>query len=151
MIRLSRFRSLLVLAIAVTTAGCGGSSTGPSARIPSVNGSYSGTVTLAYPELQRSLTCPASTTVTQSGSTVNIAPILLGGQCGGLSIPIGQGSIDSTGALDGGSGSGTYTEASCGVYSYTVSGGFFGREFRASATYTSRTCYNFNFTMTLTR
>lgn len=149
--RLPRSCSALVVAVAIASAGCGGSSTGPSNRIPSVNGAYSGTVTVVYPELQRSVTCPASTTVTQSGSTVNIAPIVLAGQCGGISIPIGQTTIDSTGAVDGGSGSGTYNEPSCGVYSYSFSGGFFGREFRASANYTSRTCYNFNFTMTLSR
>ncbi len=141
----------VVVAAALMAAGCGGSSTAPSNRIPSVSGTYSGNVTLVYPELQARLTCPASTTVTQSGSTVNIAPVLLGGQCGGVSLPLGQSTIDSTGAIGGGSDSGTYNEPSCGLYSYTVSGGFFGRELRASAIYTSRTCYNLNFTMTLTR
>ena len=77
------FGSLLV--------GCGANSpTGPSNSTPNVVGSYTGNITIAYPELGQSLVCPASTTVTQSGTTVSAAPIVLRGECGSLSIPVGQ-------------------------------------------------------------
>jgi hypothetical protein len=66
-----------------------------------------------------------------------------------LSIPVGQATINATGALDMGSGSGTFTDPSCGTYSYSGSGGFFGRDLRISLSATSRTCFNFNMTVTL--
>src|SRR5687767_9417662 len=65
-------------------------------------------------------------------------------------LKLGQGSIDATGAIDGGSLVTTYDEPSCGTYSMAISGGFFGRDLRISVAATSRTCYNFNFTATLT-
>lgn len=143
----------LLLAVVVVACGGGSSSsmspTAPTPTIPAVNGSYNGTVTVTYPELSRSVTCPASTVVTQSGSTVNIAPIVLGGGCGGFSIPVGQTTIDTTGAIPGEAD--TFNEPSCGTYSYTASGGFFGRDFRFSMNATSRTCYNFNATFLMAR
>jgi hypothetical protein len=81
---------------------------------------------------------------------VNIAPLILGAACGGMSMPLGQVTIDSTGAIAG-PNTGTYNEPSCGVYDVTASGGFFGRELRMSVNATSRTCYNFNMTITLSR
>jgi len=142
--------SARVVVLAVLAASWACSSPTESSNIPQVAGNYSGSGTLTFPELQTSITCPASTTVTQSGTTVNIAPIILAGQCG-TSIPLGQGTINATGALDGGSDSGTYNEPSCGTYNYTASGGFFGRELRISMSATSSTCVNFNFTMVLSR
>ena len=79
-----------------------------------------------------------------------MAPLVLGGVCGNVSIPVGAGVIDATGALMGAT-SGTYNEPSCGTYSWTGSGGFFGRELRMSINATSQTCYKFNLTMNLTR
>jgi hypothetical protein len=91
-----------LLAVVLVSAACGGGSnspTGPSAStIPTVSGKYSGSATFTFPELNASMVCPASTVVTQSGRTVNVAPIVLGGQCG-LSIPFGQATIDATGAI----------------------------------------------------
>lgn len=138
--------------IPLLIVGCGGNdSTGPSKSIPTVAGNYSGTTTFSFPELATSLSCPTATTVTQSGSTVSIAPLQLGGPCaanGLSSLPVGSTSIDNTGAI--GSESGSTTEA-CGVYNWTGSGGFFGRDLRLSLVYTSRTCYNMNVTINLSR
>jgi hypothetical protein len=144
--------SLIAVAISLGTLGCGGSSSAPtSTHIPAVNGSYSGNATYNFPELQQSLSCPATTVVTQNGGTVSIAPMVLRGECDNLSIPMGQMTIDTTGAIDGGSAQGTFNEPTCGTYNATISGGFFGRELRISMTATSSTCYNFTFTSVLSR
>jgi hypothetical protein len=146
------FASVLVV-LSLTLAACGsngGGPTAPSNQIPNVVGTYTGNVTITYPELQASVTCPTTTSVTQSGATVSIAPLILRGQCGTLSIPLGSTSIDATGNI--GSDTGTFTEPSCGGrYNYSASGGFFGKDLRLSMSATSSTCYNFNFTATLTR
>jgi hypothetical protein len=145
---------LAVLVVGLTTAcGGGGGVSGPSApSIPTVSGNYSGNVNVVLPEVPASMTCPATTSVTQSGNTINVAPIIMGGQCGGASIPLGQAHIDNTGAIDGGSGSGAYYDSSCGgTYNYTASGGFFGRDLRLTVNATSTTCLNINMTMVLTR
>jgi hypothetical protein len=145
----------LVVVVVLSAVSCGGDNGGspaaPTPQIPAVDGNYSGNITITFPELNTSLTCPASTVVTQSGRTVNVAPLILGGQCGNQSVPLGQVTIDNTGAIEGGGATGTYNEPSCGTYSYSGSGGFFGREFRISLSATSATCYNFNFTAVLTR
>lgn len=61
-------------------AGCGGGNpTGPSNSIPNVVGTYTGNVTITFPEIPLTVTCPTSTSVTQSGSTVSIAPLVLRG------------------------------------------------------------------------
>jgi hypothetical protein len=61
------------------TVACGGDGgneiTGPSNRIPNVAGNYSGTTTITFPELGQTVTCPTTTSVTQSGSNVSIAPL----------------------------------------------------------------------------
>ena len=136
------------------TVGCGSDSgtslTSPSSSIPNVTGNYAGATTMTFPELGRSLTCPTTTSVTQSGATVNIAPLILSGSCANLSLPLGQARIDATGAIDFGGGAGTYTDPSCGTYSYAGSGGFFGRDLRISLSATSRTCFNFNMTVSVT-
>lgn len=132
--------------------GCGGGGnnvTGPTrSQFPSVGGNYSGTTTVTFPELRESVSCPTTTTITQTGSNISIAPLQLGGACGGMSVPFGSMTIDANGSL--GSGSGTYSD-SCGLYNYVISGGFFGRELRISATFTSRTCWTRNFTINLVR
>lgn len=146
-------RYLLIVA-ALFTVSCGGGEGGspmaPTPQIPNVVGNYVGSTTMSFPELQVSVTCTTTTTTTQSGSTVSIAPFVLAGQCGNTSIPIGQVTIDNTGAIQGQNTS-TYSDPSCGVYNVTGSGGFFGRELRFSVVATSATCYNFNMTVTLTR
>ena len=139
----------VMVAAAVTLVACDKSPTAPS--VPQVAGSYTGTVTLVFPELAVSGTCPGNTTVTQSGSTVNIAPIILGGECGNLSLPVGQAQIDSTGAIVSGGNSDSFTDPSCGVYNVTGSGGFFNRELRMSVNATSATCWNLNMTISLFR
>src|SRR5690349_9618353 len=141
----------LVLALFAVASCGGGSPTSPSSNIPSVAGSYSGTATLVLPESQLTINCPATTSVTQSGAVINLAPIILGGNCGNSSIPFGQTTIDATGALNSAGSSGTFNDPSCGTHTYTGSGGFFGREFRLSLTATSPTCEDFNFTAVLDR
>lgn len=144
-------RRLFIAATISATIACSSSPTAPTPPIPNVVGVYSGSVTVNLPEIQTSRTCAASTSVTQSGSTVSIAPIILGGICGNLSLPLGQQTIDATGALLG-ANTGSYFEPSCnGTYNYSVSGGFFGRELRISISATSAVCLNFNFTAVLTR
>lgn len=150
-----RFLLAAVILCAAFASACGGGGgegangiTGPSSRIPNVVGNYSGTTTVTFPELGQSITCPTSTSVTQSGSTVSIAPLILAGQCGNVSVPFGQGTIDATGSL-GGQTTTTYTDPSCGTYNVIASGGFFGRDLRLSVNATSRTCYNLNMTINL--
>ena len=122
---------LFVVTLLVTGCG-GGSPTSPEGpRYPTVAGSYSGTTTMSFPELLQSVTCATSTSVTQSGANVSIAPLVLGGVCGGSSIPFGSVTIDTNGALLG-QNSGTYNDPSCGTYNVTGSGGFFGRDLRLS-------------------
>lgn len=145
---------IVTVVLAALLASCGDSKspTAPTPTIPTVSGNYSGTLNYTFPELQVSLTCPASTTVTHSGSAVSIAPLTVGGQCTQYfsSIPIGQVTIDTTGAFTG-NNTGTYTEPSCGVYNYSASGGFYARELRLSMIATSTGCWNFTFTATLSR
>jgi hypothetical protein len=87
--------------------------------------------------------------VTQSGNSVNIAPMIATGECGGTSFPLGQTTIDDNGALQ--NDSGTFNDPSCGSYSYNASGGFFGRDFRFSLNAASLTCLNINMTGVLSR
>ena len=145
-------RKFVVLAlVACVTAACGGDDAGtaPTPSIPNVTGNYSGVTTVVFPELSTSASCPTTTTVTQSGGTVNFAPLVLGGQCANQSIPMGQVSIDATGAILGRS-SATQREE-CGLYNISGSGGFFGRELRISINATSTTCWNMNMTINLSR
>lgn len=144
-----RIAPLMLLSF-VFACGGGGSSTAPTPSIPNVVGNYTGTVTINFPEIPSQLTCPSTTAVTQSGSTVSIAPIVLGGSCGNLSLPFGQATIDATGNIPGETGS--FFDNSCGgTYNYSASGGFFGRDFRFSMSASSSKCLNFNVTGTLTR
>lgn len=146
------------VALILLTAACnsGGGSNNPAAptpQIPNVVGNYSGTTVMAFPELGPTarIQCPTTTSVTQAGSTVNIAPFVLRGECGNLSIPAGQMTIDATGSL-GGIANYTFDDPTCGGrYSATASGGFFGRELRISINAVSNVCYNLNMTITVTR
>jgi ABC-type phosphate transport system substrate-binding protein len=151
--RRSAFFTMAVLFMLVGLVACGGSSSSPSApsgpTIPAVSGNYYGTVNMAFPETGEAMNCPTSTVVTQSGSTVSIAPMVLGGQCGNVSFPFGQMTIDSTGSFESGA-RGSYS-MSCGTYNWVASGGFFGRELRFSMNCTFNTCYNFNLTIVLSR
>jgi hypothetical protein len=140
----------LVLLLLPLVACGGGSPSAPTPQTPNVVGNYSGSTVISAPELGGQITCPTTTTVTQSGTTVTIAPLVLGGECDNISIPLEQVTIDNTGAIQG-QNSGTFDEPSCGRYTYTGSGGFFGRELRLSLNATSSTCPNFNLTMTLSR
>ena len=93
---------------------------------PQVSGNYAGTITFTLPELGQSASCPATTVVTQAGSSVSIAPILLSGGCAGIidSLPLGTVTITQNGAFDE-AGNESFTDPSCGVYTGTGSGGFF--------------------------
>jgi len=147
----SDIRSLPVLLLFLPLVACGGGSpSAPTPQTPNVVGDYSGSTVINVPELGQQITCPTTTKVTQSGTTVNIAPLVLGGQCDNISIPLEQVTIDNTGAIQG-QNSGSFDEESCGRYTYTGSGGFFGREFRLSLNMTSSSCPNLNLTMTLSR
>lgn len=142
--------------VLVTSLACGGGSDSPTSpsrsstpSAPSVAGNYAGSVTIVYPEVPLTLICPATTSVNQTGFSVSIAPLVVTGQCGRLSAPIGSTTIDANGSL--GNESGSFSEPSCGTYSYGASGGFFGRELRVSMIASSRTCLNFNLTAVLSR
>lgn len=145
-------RRWLPVVVALIVSACGGKSPtepqGPS--YPTVSGSYAGTITIAYPELQTSVACPATTSVAQTGASVSVAPIVLGGACAGYSIPFGSETIDQNGSF-GNLNNYTYNDPSCGVYSVSGSGGFFGRQLQFSITAVSSTCWNFSFTATLSR
>jgi hypothetical protein len=154
MLTLPRFACALALAVSVTACGGGGNSnpTSPSTpQYPNVAGNYSGSTVMAFPELGQQVSCQTTTSITQSGSSISIAPLVLGGECGGMSIPAGPNTIDTTGALTGSGGAYTFDQPSCGRSNANASGGFFGREFRLSINSTSSTCYNLNMTIRLTR
>ena len=148
---LKRFAALGLCLLLVTACGGKSSPAAPTPQIPNVVGNYSGSTTFTLPELGQTLTCATSTTVTQSGSTVTVAPLILAGACGGLSIPLGQNTIDNTGAILG-QNTGSFFEPSCGgTYNFVGSGGFFGRELRLSINMTSSRCLNINMTISLFR
>lgn len=143
-------RQILVILTIGATLACGSSSpTSPTPSAPQVAGNYTGGVTISYPSLGRTVTCQAATTINQQGFNLSIAPMILTGVCGTISIPIGDTTIDANGSI--GQGSGSFSEPSCGIYSFVGSGGFFGREFRLSAIYTSQTCPPFTITGVLLR
>jgi hypothetical protein len=141
-------RKLLIsLALLPLVACGGGNSAAPTPQIPNVAGSYSGTTALAFPELGQSITCPTTTSVTQSGSTVNFTPLMLGGECD-TSFPLEEATIDNTGAIQGESGT---EDEECGRYTWVGSGGFSGRNLQLSVTASSTTCPDFNLTINLAR
>src|SRR5262245_31189093 len=106
----------LLVALAVLTGACGEDApAAPSSPYPNVAGRYSGTVTITYTSLGQSLTCPATTTTTQSGANVTIAPITLSGACSSVSpsLPFGDVTISTTGSL-GNATVNNIAVASCG-------------------------------------
>lgn len=132
------------------SVACGSSApAAPTPSIPQVAGSYVGTVTITYPQFGVTISCPASTTVVQTGAALSIAPLAVSGACGNTSVPMGNVDIDSNGSI--GNDTGTINEPSCGVYSYSASGGFFGRQFQFAMTASSSTCVVFSMSGTLTR
>lgn len=143
-----RLIALAICTLATMACSSGTAPTSPT-QYPDVAGTYTGSVTVSFPDLARSISCLASTAVTQSGATLNIAPIVLGGPCGNLSIPMGAERIDQLGALSA-PATGTIIDT-CGTSTYTASGGFFGRELRLSMAVASTTCPRLNFTAVLTR
>jgi len=147
-------KTFVVVLLGLALAACGGGSsegvTGSSApTMPQVAGSYTGTLDITFPELGTSLSCPGSTVITQSGSTISLTPFVAAGACGGMSVPVGFRSIDSNGVVPDESGS--FNEPTCGIYNYFASGGFSGRELRFSVNATSNTCWNMNITGVLSR
>ncbi|PWT92002.1 MAG: hypothetical protein C5B54_04290 [Acidobacteria bacterium] len=143
---------VVVMGLAVSACGSHGSDlTGPSNSIPNVAGRYVGTMQVSLPEINQSVTCSASTSVTQSSNRVSIAPIQVSGagSCASAgSLPIGDFQIDTTGSLGSGTQSVSYNGC---TYSGTASGGFYGGSLRASLTYISNQCLNMNISFTLNR
>jgi len=143
-----------VTVLALVAAGCGGSPASPGGtevgQFPSVAGTYSGTTVMVFPELSETVSCPTTTAVTQSGAQITIAPFVLNGDCGGISVPIGPALIDNAGAFVAAS-SGSFNDPDCGTFTYTFSGGFFDRELRMSMRATSPICYNFDLTISMFR
>ena len=144
-----RRMALCVLALCVSACGSDGPTAPDRPSIQTVSGSYAGTVTMTFPEILQTLTCPATTTVTQTGANISVAPIVLRGACEGISLPLGSVTIDTNGALT--NESGTFTDPDCGTYQYVGTGGFFGRTMQVSLDASSATCLDINMTLTLTR
>jgi hypothetical protein len=153
--------AVLVAVVAVTAAACGGSDASPSSptpTIPQVAGNYTGTAIITYPQLGGSVNATGTMTVTQSGSTVNLSSLVLHVPAvGTFSIPLGETTINTTGAISGSGLSATNVwDATCKAYeSYSASGTFVGKQFQGSmiTTFSSTAggCYNFSMTVTLNR
>jgi len=158
-------RSVLILVAALgLCAACGGNDSSPMAptpTTPNVVGNYSGNITITYQLIGRSISCPASTTVTQSGSNVTLSPMQVGGVCpsaGLTSIPGGDFTITNTGSMGSQSVNNIFIPACNGYYNATASGGFFANTLQFTFLYTvasGQTCLsqlgNFTFAGTLSR
>ena len=86
------------------------------------------------------------------GDRVSIAAIQLGSECGVGTVPGGQFTMSTTGALTIAPAS--VTDIACeGTYAVTGSGGFFDRELRITLNYasTASRCILRSFTTTMTR
>ncbi|HZT76418.1 MAG TPA: hypothetical protein VFA27_07160 [Vicinamibacterales bacterium] len=160
-LRLSIFT---VLSVVLISSSCGSSSDSPVAptpTTPNVSGNYSGTITITYQLIGRSITCPASTIVTQSGSTVTLSPLTISGACpsiGIASLPGGDFNITNTGSLGSQSQNNIYMALCNGYYNASASGGFFGSTLQFTFIYTvasGSACVsqvgNFTFAGTLSR
>ena len=147
-----RDRTFVACLWCLCAAGCGSSTpAAPTPTYPNVAGTYSGTAT--YTTTTATVSCAANTAVSQAGNRVNIAAIQLGAECGTGTIPGGQFTISTTGALEG-IASSTVSDSGCqGTYNINGSGGFFDRELRLTFTYSSGTpaCFLRSFTTTMTR
>lgn len=145
-------RRVLVFAMLVcvgSAVGCGSSPTSPStfssstanssSSSQSLAGNYVGSITITYATVGGSVTCPASTSVTQVGSTVTIGAITPSGACEGVGATpaLGSFTIDNTGSL------GTLTatnvpDSSCnGAFNQTITGGFSGTTLQFSFVFTA--------------
>ena len=94
------FGTALISVLFTVACGSNGASlTGPSDQFPNVAGNYSGTTTVMYPELQYTFTCSTTTSVTQDGNRVSIAPLQLRGNGCIQSLPVGDSTIDRNGSL----------------------------------------------------
>lgn len=124
---------------------------GPSADVyPDVGGTYAGTVKMTFAELGFGTSCPASTVVGQTGPIVSIAPLVLGSDCGGGSIPVGSATLDAAGRLLG-TTSASFSEPGCPTYTVSGTGQFSSRELRLSLVATSARCWSLDLVATLTR
>ena len=158
-VRRSASRVLAAVLGCVSLSGCGGGSTPttPSPQYPAVAGNYSGAAKITLNKLGGSLDCPASTTVTQSGASVTLAPLTLTGACAGVgSVPLGRFALSTTGALA--LSQNNVPIADCnGAYNATADGGFSGStlQFSLALTAVSGGCVsqpgNFSFSGTLTK
>lgn len=157
-------RALTALVLGVSLSACGGDSspTAPSvSAIPNVMGNYSGSITITYQLFGSSISCPATTTVNESGTNVTLSPLQLGGVCpsaGLASLPAGDFTISSTGSLGTQTVNNIYIPSCNGYYDGSASGGFFGSTLQFTFTYTvasGATCVNqvgnFTFAATLNR
>jgi hypothetical protein len=115
------------LLMAVGLAACGGGGVnGPSDDdVPNVAGSYTGT--LSINGAGAVVTCPASTTVTQSANQVGFTALTLSGQCTGLAFPMGNATLLPTGVLADSGTTLTGVDPSCGSYTASASITFAGR------------------------
>src|SRR5207248_1175136 len=96
-------------------------------------------ININFQLIGQSVSCPATTTVTQSNANVTVAPMQLGGVCPGAgltSIPFGDATITNTGSL-GSQTVNNISMPSCnGTYNAVASGGFFGAALQFSIVYT---------------
>jgi hypothetical protein len=117
----------------------------PTPQIPTVSGNYAGTATVQFPEAHATLTCPATATVTQSGSTVNIGTITNAGNCGFL-LKLNAVTIDTSGSFP--SGNSSYVDT-CGTYNYSYSGVFGSNSLVLNISASSNYCLNYNYSVTM--
>ena len=134
---MKRGLSVVLLFCAV---GCDKSPTNPSSPYPNVAGNYAGLVTFSFPS-SGILACAATTTVTQSGWSVTVAPMSLAGDCSRLvpSLPVGNLTLSTTGSLFIGTQSNLYVASCNGYYNASVvNGSFAGSGFEFSILYTAQ-------------
>ena len=157
---MKRLLSAFACAVLLASVACGSSSpTAPSApQALQVAGNYSGTAVITYTQLAVTVNASATMTVTQAGNAVNLASLVFTiPNYGTLSLPLGETTIDATGAVSGqGMSASNVWSASCNAYqTYSATGTFVGRQFQGSmlATFSSTAggCYNFTLAVTLNR
>lgn len=136
---MKRVLVILVLGVGLSACSRDASPSAPSSPYPSVAGTYSGTVTIGLTAFATSLTCPATTTVTQSDATVTFTPLTMSGNCAVAfpSLPLGSFAVSSSGSLGSASQNGIFVPSCNGNYNATQSGGFSGSTFQFSLAYTA--------------
>lgn len=75
---------------------------------------------MTFPELSETVSCPTTTAVTQTGAQLTIAPFILSGACGGLSVPFGAALIDGQGAFVAATSGATENTNLCVLRGYTL-------------------------------